>query len=146
MYSLNPIPTEPYSERIISARHPYVKNLAPETDVTSGNLTGCPPILQIDKASDDFLGVCILANVKPEVILLEYLWRVEAVDRGDGSYRDDIRPRNQRGYCREPLLFDAFVHLELLVNVQVSTGDVSLWLVVVVVADEVLNRVFREKP
>ena len=92
------------------------------------------------------MGVCLLANVKPEVILLEYLWWVEAVDRGDGSYRDDIRPRNQRGYCREPLLFDAFVHLELLVDVQVSTGDVSLWLVVVVVANEVLNRVFREKP
>ena len=74
----------------------------------------------------------------------------EAVDRGNGGDDDRIAPLEQRLGRREPHLLDVRVHRGVLLDEGIGRRDVGLGLVVVVVADEVLDRVvgevFRNSP
>ena len=69
----------------------------------------------------------------------------EAVDRGDGGDDDRVAPLEQRLGRREPHLLDVLVHRCVLLDEGVGRRHVGLGLVIVVVADEVLDRVVREE-
>jgi hypothetical protein len=69
----------------------------------------------------------------------------EAVDRRDRGDDDRVRPLEQRLGRREPHLLDVLVHRGVLLDERVGRRHVRLGLVVVVVADEVLDRVVREE-
>jgi hypothetical protein len=68
----------------------------------------------------------------------------EAVNCGHRRHDDRVRPLEQRLGGRQPHLLDVRVHRRVLLDVGVGRRDVCLRLVVVVVADEVLDRVLRE--
>ncbi len=69
----------------------------------------------------------------------------QAVDRGDRGDDDRVRPLEQRLGRRQPHLLDVGVDRGVLLDVRVGRRHVGLGLVVVVVADEVLDRVVREE-
>ncbi len=69
----------------------------------------------------------------------------EAVDAGDGGDDDDVGPVDERVGGGEAEAVDFVVGGGVLLDVGVGLGDVGLGLVVVVVADEVLDGVVREE-
>ncbi len=69
----------------------------------------------------------------------------EAVDRRDRRDDDRVRAFEQRLGGRQPHLLDVGVHRGVLLDVGVGGRDVGLRLVIVVVADEVLDRVVGEE-
>ena len=69
----------------------------------------------------------------------------QAVDRGHGRDDDRIRAFEQRLGRREAHLLDVLIHRGVLLDVGVRGGDVGLRLIVVVVGDEVLERVVRKE-
>ncbi len=69
----------------------------------------------------------------------------QPVDRGHGRDDDRIRTLQQRLGRREAHLLDVLVDRGVLLDVRVRGGYVGLGLIVVVVGDEVLHRVVREK-
>jgi hypothetical protein len=71
--------------------------------------------------------------------------RAQPVDAGDAGHHDDIPPRKDRAGGRVAQLVDHFVDGGVLGNVGVAGRDVGFRLVVVVVADEKLDRVFGKK-
>ena len=68
----------------------------------------------------------------------------QPVDRGDRGHDERIRSLQQRLGGRESHLLDLLVDRGVLLDVGVRRGDVGLRLVVVVIGNEVLDRVVRE--
>jgi hypothetical protein len=83
------------------------------------------------------------AQVKDHAVVLGRV--ADAVDRR--HRRDDhaVAPLEDRLGRRQAHLLDVLVDRAVLLDVEVARGDVGLGLVVVVVADEVLDRVVREE-
>ena len=75
------------------------------------------------------------------------LYRVaDAVDAADGGHDDDIAPSAEQGRGgRQAQLLDLLVDGEVLLDVGAARWDVRLGLVIVVVADEVLDEVVRKE-
>src|SRR5439155_10395218 len=71
--------------------------------------------------------------------------RAEAVDAGDGRDDHDVAPLEERARRGVAHLVDLLVPRGVLLDVRVAARDVRLGLVVVVVRDEVLDRVVREE-
>ena len=71
--------------------------------------------------------------------------RTDAVDAADARHHQHVAPRQQVLRCRVPHAVDLLIAARVLLDVRVGPSDVGLRLVVVVVADEVLDRVVREE-
>ena len=84
-----------------------------------------------------------LAQVQDHAVVLGRV--ADAVDRRHRRDDDAVRPLEDRLGRGQPHLLDVLVDRAVLLDVQVARRDVRLGLVVVVVADEVLDRVVREE-
>ena len=69
----------------------------------------------------------------------------DTVDRGDRRDDHAVRPLEDRLRRRKAHLLDVLVDRAVLLDVEIARRDVRLGLVVVVVRDEVLDRVVREE-
>jgi hypothetical protein len=74
-------------------------------------------------------------------MLLVVVRRAEAVDAGDAGHDDHVAPGEERAGRRVAQAVDLVVDRGVLLDVGVRCRDVGLGLVVVVVADEVLDGV-----
>ena len=84
-------------------------------------------------------------TVEEDDALLVLLRRAEAVDARDRRDDDRVAPREQVRRRRVAQPVDVVVPRRVLLDVEVGLRDVRLGLVVVVVRDEVLDRVVREE-
>ena len=78
-------------------------------------------------------------------MFMSYVSAAEAEDRGHGGDDDDIAAREDGGGRRVAQAVDLLVDRRVLLDVEVLARDVRLGLVVVVVRDEVLDRVVGEE-
>ncbi len=69
----------------------------------------------------------------------------EAVDGAHGGDDDHVTALHETGGCPQPQRLDVLVDRRILLDVDVGRRDVCLRLVVVVVRDEVLDRIVRKK-
>ena len=102
-------------------------------------------VLDVDQLAEELVAVVLLAHRQDDEPLLVLLRRAEAVDardRGDDHHVAAREERRGRGVA-EPV--DVVVERRVLLDVEVGLRDVRLGLVVVVVGDEVLDRVLREE-
>ena len=111
---------------------------AGEGEVVAGVLHLHEPAQQV-VALDD---VADLQRRHPVDVLLR---RAQAVDAGDRRHHDHVPAGQQRVGRRVPQPLDLVVDRGVLLDVGVRLRDVRLGLVVVVVRDEVLDRVVRQE-
>ena len=71
--------------------------------------------------------------------------RTETIDAGNAGYDDDIPPLEQGAGRRVPQLVDLVIDAGIFLDIRIRMGDVGFRLIVVVVADEIGDRVIREK-
>ena len=102
-------------------------------------------VLQVDEPAQDRPHVVVDADVEVEQLTLVLLGVPHAVDATDRRDDDDVASREQPGGRRMTQAIDLVVDRRVLLDVGVARGDVGLGLVVVVVADEVLDPVVREE-
>jgi hypothetical protein len=76
---------------------------------------------------------------------LVILLAADAVNAGDAGHHDHVAPREERTHRREPQPLDLLVDARILLDERVGARDVGLGLVVIEVADEVLDGVVGEK-
>ena len=76
---------------------------------------------------------------------LVILLAADAVDAGDAGDHDHVPAREQRAHGREPQPLDLLVDARILLDEGVGARDVGLGLVVIEVADEVLDGVVGEE-
>ena len=102
-------------------------------------------VLDLDQPAQHRVAVHLLADLEPEHPVDVLLRGAEAVDAGHGRDHDDVAPGEQRVGRGVAQPLDLLVDRGVLLDVGVGLRDVGLGLVVVVVGDEVLDRVVGEQ-
>ena len=102
-------------------------------------------VLDADQPAQQRVPLDLLADLQPDHPAHVLLRRAEAVDRRHGGDHDHVAPGQQRVGGRVPEPLDLLVERGVLLDVGVGLRNVRLGLVVVVVGDEVLDRVAREE-
>ena len=102
-------------------------------------------VLHLDELAQQRVTVEVLADLDVHHPVEILLGRTQAVDARDGRHHDHVAPGQQRPGRRVPQPLDLFVDRGVLLDVGVGLRDVRLGLVVVVVGDEVLDRVVGEQ-
>ena len=102
-------------------------------------------VLRVDQLAEHGVAVVLGAELEVEQPVTPLLRRPEPVDARDGRDDHDVASREERRRRGEPEPRDVVVLRRVLLDVEVGLRDVRLGLVVVVVRDEVLDRVGREE-
>ena len=102
-------------------------------------------VLDVDQLAQDEIAVGLLADRQEDDLLLVLLGRAEAVDARDRRDDDRVAPREQVRRRRVAQTIDVVVPRAVLLDVEIGLRHVRLGLVVVVVGDEVLDRVAGEE-
>jgi hypothetical protein len=102
-------------------------------------------VLHVDELAQDLVAIGHVPAAQGQRMVAVLLWRAQAVDARDGGDDDHVAAREQRGGGRVPQAVDLVVDRAVLLDVEVLRRYVGLGLVVVVVGDEVLDRVLREE-
>ncbi len=84
-----------------------------------------------------------LAQVQDHAVVFRRI--ADAVDRRHRTHDHRVAPLEQRLRCRKPHLLDVVVDRGILLDVEVPRRHIGLGLVVVVVRDEVFDRVLRKE-
>ena len=98
-----------------------------------------------DEAAGDVFAADLLAFFEQQQHAVVGLRRAEAVDAGDGADDDGVAAFEEGARGGEAELVELLVDGGFFLDVEVAGGDVGLGLVVVVVADEVLDGVAGEE-
>ena len=101
-------------------------------------------VLQVHELAQELVAVHVLALDDDLAVLVVGLRRAEAEDARHRGDDDHVAAGEQGRRRRVPQPVDLLVDRRVLLDVQVPRRDVGLGLVVVVVGDEVLDRVRRE--
>ncbi len=101
-------------------------------------------VLQRDELAQQLVAVDVAALDEHLAVRVVGLGRAEAEDARDRGHDHDVAAREQRRCGGVAQAVDLLVDRRVLLDVEVARGDVGLGLVVVVVGDEVLDRVARE--
>jgi hypothetical protein len=117
------------------AAHP--ERAAGEREVVTG-------VLDVDELTQQLVAFDGRADAQLDALAEVLLGRTQAVDARDGGDDDDVPPGEQVPGGRVPQPLDLGVDRGILLDVGVGLRDVRLGLVVVVVADEVLDGVVRQ--
>ena len=102
-------------------------------------------VLDVDEAAQQVVPVDLVADLERDHPVHVLLRRTEAVDAGDGGDHDDVPAGEQRVGRGVAQALHLLVDRGVLLDVGVRLRDVRLGLVVVVVRDEVLDRVVRQQ-
>ena len=102
-------------------------------------------VLQRDEILDELALVDLVAELQGKGHRGIGLDRADAVDAGDGGDDDDVVALEQRPRRRVAHAVDLLVDVGFLLDIGVGARDVGLGLVIVVVGDEILDRVVGEE-
>ena len=102
-------------------------------------------VLHADQLAEGLVAVDPVADLEQLHLLAVELRRPDAVDARDRGDDHDVATGEQGGRGRVAQPVDLVVDRRVLLDVEVLRRDVGLRLVVVVVADEVLDGVFGEE-
>ena len=103
------------------------------------------PVLQFDKSGEQLGAVDPVALGERQGHLRIGLDRADAVNAGDRGDDDDVAPLEDRPRRRVAHPVDLLVERRFLFDIGVGARDVGLGLVIIVIGDEILDRVLREE-
>ncbi len=102
-------------------------------------------VLNINEAAEEGFARSLVAFFKHDQHAVVGLGRAEAVNAGDGSDDDDIAALEERARGDHAELVELVVDGGFLVDVKIRGRDVGFGLVIIVVADEIFEGVFRKE-
>ncbi len=129
--------------RLVGRMH--LDGVATHPEVAAAERHVVAVVLHVDETTQDVAHVVVDADVEVEQIAPVLLGIAHAVDARHRRDHDHVAPGEQRGGRRVAQPVDLVVDRGVLLDVGVARRDVRLGLVVVVVADEVLDPVVGEE-
>ena len=122
-----------------------INHVAAHAESTARKVLLIAAVLHADQAGDHITLAHLVANACNEPHLRVVLGGANTVDRADGGHDDGVTSLQHTLGRRQPHLLDVLVDSRVFFNEEVALRHIGLRLVVVVVADEILNRVLRKK-
>ena len=116
----------------------HAKRPAPEVRVVA-------LVENLDQPPRNVFAADVLALLEQQQHSVVRLRRAQAVDAAHRADDDRVAPLEERPRGRKPQLVQLFVDRGFLLDVEIPGRNVGLGLVVVVVADKVLDRIRREE-
>ena len=101
-------------------------------------------VVDIDQLAQHVVAFDDLAALQLDPLLAELLGRADAVYARNRRHDEHVPPLDQRAHRLETQPVNLLVELDFLFDIGVGTGLVGFGLVVVVIADEVLDGVVGE--
>ncbi len=133
------------AHRRLLVRRVDLHDVAAHAERAAPELVVVPLVLDLHQLAQDRLAAEALAALERQQHAVVRLGRAQAVDARHRRDDDDVAPLEERPRRREAHAVDLVVDRRLLLDVGVGRRDVGLGLVVVVVADEVLDGVVGEE-
>src|SRR6185312_11366458 len=122
-----------------------VDHIAAHAEGAAGEIVVVAAVLQRDQAGDGLLAVDALAALDADRGARIGLDRADAVDAGDRGDDDDVVALQDRARRRMAHAVDLFIYGAVLLDIGVGARDIGFGLVVVVIADEIFDRVVGEE-
>ena len=136
---------EPDAQRRFLVRRIHLDDVAAHAERAAAELVIVALVLDLDELAQDLVAIHPLAALERQQHAVVRLGRAQAVDARHAGDDDDVAALEERARRRQPHAVDLVVDGRFLLDVGVAGRDVGLRLVVVVVADEVFDRVLREE-
>ena len=130
---------------VLVMRREKLDRVAAHPERAAEEIVVVAPVLQFDKTGEQLGAVDPVALGERQGHLRIGLDRTDAVDAGDRGDDDDIAPFENCPRRRVAHPIDLFVQRQFLLDIGVGARDIGLGLVIVVIRDEILDRVFREE-
>ena len=133
------------ADRVLLVDRDDLDGVAAHPELAAGEVDVVALVLHGDELADELVARDPLADLQRHHGVQVLLGGAESVDAGDGGHDDDVAPAEQRVGGRVPQPLDLGVDRAVLLDEGVGLRHVGLGLVVVVVGDEVLDRVVRHE-
>ena len=101
--------------------------------------------MDFDELAEDLFPVDALAALERQHHAVIGLRRSQTVDARDAGDDDDVAPLEERPRGGEPHAVDLVIDRRFLLDIRIGGGNVGFRLVVIVVADEVLDGILGEE-
>ena len=131
--------------RIRTVGRKNLQSVPADTEGASVKIHLIAGVLNVDQFSDDLIPVLGHARTKRDHHVLEFLWRTQSVNTGYGGDDDNVLALRHGSSGREPELVDLVIDGRVLGNVGVRGWHICFRLVIIVIGDEILHRILREK-
>ena len=135
-----------HADEVVPLRFEDIHHIAPHPELPLLRRGVVAAVLDVDQTAENLVPPVGVADRDMDAEVGIVVGRTQAVDAGDARDHDHVAPLHQARRRREAELFDVLVDRSVLGDVGIGLRNVGLRQVVVVVADEVLHRVLREKP
>ena len=140
------VPEEFHPHRVLAGvRGNDLHGIALHAEGAAVKIDLVPLVLHVDQLADQRVPVLLHARPKRHHHVHEVVRRADAVDAGHRGYDDHVLPLRERRQGRQPQPVDLVVDRRILRDVGVRGGHIGLRLEIVIVADEVLHRIFRKE-
>ena len=130
---------------ILTPRRAQFDRVATHPELAAHGFDVVPRVLQIHEPAQEMVARHFLAHPDRNHHRLVILLAADAVDARDAGHHDHVAPREQGTHRGQAQPFDLFVDAGILLDERVRARNVGFRLVIVEVADEVLDRVVGEK-
>ena len=134
------------AERVLFVRRHDLDDVAAHAERAAAELDVVALVLNLDQLAQDVVALDALPLLQRQHHAVVGLGRAQAVDARHAGDDDDVAALEERPRGRQAHPVDLVVDRGLLLDVRVGGRHVGLGLVVVVVADEVLDGVLGEEP
>ena len=122
-----------------------VDRIAAHAKRTAQKLHVVALVLHLHELTDQVLAFLNVARAQNQAHLRVAFGLADAVDRRDRRHDHGVAPLKNRFGGRQTHLLDVFVYGRILLDEKIARGHIGFRLVVVVVGNEVLDGVVREK-
>ena len=120
---------------------PDLDAVAADAKLARLKLDVAPLVLDVDQLAEHLVAIDHLAQLQADHHGAVVFRRAQAVDAGDAGDDDDVAAAHQGAGGRQPQAVDLLVDRSVFLDVDVALRDVRLGLVIVVVADEIMDGV-----
>ncbi len=134
------------SNRVVLVCGKHLDDVASHAEVASLEIIVPAGKLHLDKAAQDIIAPDLLAFFQEEEHAVISFRRTQAVDAGDAGDDDAVTPFEERTGRGVSQAVNLVIDERVLFDVGIRGCDVGFRLVIIVVGNEILHRVFREEP
>ena len=143
LFDFVPPEFDPQGELFVG--RPQLDAVAAHAKLAAGELDVVALVLHVDQLHQHLVAIDHHPAAKADHHRLVVVGRAQAVDARHAGHDDHVLAAHQRAGGGQPQAVDLLIDRGVFLDVDVALRDVRLGLVVVVVADEIVDRVVREE-
>ncbi len=142
---LDLVPPELDPQGVFLVRRPDLDAIAADAELGPLKLDVVPLVLHVDQLAEHLVAIDLLPAPQADHHRPVIFGRAQAVDARHAGHDDHVAAAHQGAGGRQPQAVDLLVDRGVFLDVDVALRDVGFGLIIVVIADEIVDRVVRKE-